>query len=125
MPATFDIGLGQSRDRVRLRLGDVDTENALLDDATYDGAIAQYGENGAASFLAASLVAQYGQYPVVTDDNGVTLDYSERIKAWQWVVAQAASDPPATVSGAAQASVMQPTRATGTRDEYGRPVRYW
>jgi len=127
MAATFDNALTTARDRLRLRLGDVETEHALLDDATYDGAVDEYGENGAAAFLASSLVAQYGQYPVTTDENGVTLDFSERLKAWQWVAAQAGSAPPTALgSSAATVSVTLPTRASrsGAVDEYGRPVRY-
>ena len=126
MSATFSPSLATARDRLRMRLGDVDTEHALLADETYDGAISQYGENGAAAFLAAALVAEYGQYPTRTDENGVTLDFTDRLRAWQWVVEQANSAP-VYASGGVQSASVTLTRRDGwdsRADEYGRPVRW-
>ena len=114
--ATFNPALSTERDEARLRLGDTDTEHALRDDATYDALISKYGLEGAVTLLAQGLVAEYGQYPTRTDENGVTLDFTERLTAWRFIVSQAGRAPAplvflAETAPGAGASVSLVTRA--------------
>lgn len=123
--ATYDAGLSTAKDRLRRLLGDVDPEYPLLDDATYDGAVSQYGEAGAAVFLAESLAAEYAQLPVRTDDNGVALDFSERVRTWQALAATMRANPsPGGAAAVSRTSVLLAERAvrSSTTDEYGRPA---
>lgn len=134
--ATYDAGLGNAVSRLRRLLGDVDTEHALLDDATYEGQVNQYlsagaeprlAEHLAAIFLLDGLAAEYGQLPVRVDERGVTLDYSERVRTWQALAATLRANPP-TAGGVTvgRTSVLLPTRYgwSSAVDEYGRPPRY-
>ena len=131
MSATFDPTLPSARDRLRLLLGDYDTANALRDDETYDGAIAAYGEPGAAAYLADGLAAEYAQYPVTTSADGTSLDFSERVKTWQALAATMRTSPPAGAASGAAFGTLLTSRATGMGvDEYGRPTnttgrRWW
>lgn len=140
MTATYDPNVATAKDRLRRRLGDTFTETPILADETYQGAIDLYGgsaddapnlpaENAALVFLAASLVAEYAAYPVRVDENGVTLDFSERVKGWQYVVSQAQTSPSyPTTSAPASWGIGLPYRAGWpATDEYGRPVspRWW
>lgn len=115
--ATWNPALVSLRDEARLRLGDTNAEHALRDDATYDALITKYGLNTAVVVLAQGLVAEYGQLPVRVDENGVTLDFSERLRAWQYIVTQAQTAPPepvtvtATVAAVGPSSVLMPVRA--------------
>jgi hypothetical protein len=121
MPATFHPELDRAIDRLRLRVGDVDVEHSLMDDSTYTGAVDAYGENTAAAYLAASLIALFGQLPVRVDEEGKTLDFSERIRAWQVIIDQASGGTIVGVSSVGSFSVTLAQRyAPTTVDEYGR-----
>jgi uncharacterized iron-regulated membrane protein len=127
MSATFHPELDRALDRVRLLVGDTDSEHPLLDDETYQGVIERYGETEAAAYLATSLASTYGQLPVRVDEQGVTLDYSERVRTWQALAATLRANPPTTGGvTVGRTSVLLPSRAGwgSTVDEYGRPPRY-
>lgn len=124
--ATFDPTLATAKDRVRRLLGDPDTGQAMLPDATIPGAIDTYGETGAVIFLAESLAAEYGQLPVTTSADGTSLDYSERVKTWQALAKTMRDNPPvpAGQTGGSTFGVTRTERMPADTDEYGRSTVY-
>lgn len=124
--ATFHPELDRGLDRVRRLLGDTDTGQAMLPDATIQGAIDIYGETGAVAFLAESLAAEYGQLPVSTSADGTSLDYSERVKTWQALAKTMRDNPPvpSDQGGSATFGISRSERLTADEDEYGRSVAY-
>lgn len=126
MSATFDEALTTAKDRVRRLLGDADIGQAMLSDATIQGAIDIYGEPGAVAFLAEGLAAEYGQLPVSTSADGTTLDYSERVKTWQALAKTMRATPPVPQSqpGGSTFGVTRTERMSTDEDEYGRSTVY-
>ncbi len=85
--ATFDPALSSMRDKIRLLLGDTDTENALLQDATIDAALVDYSYRKAVILLAQSLIAIAGQQPSdYSESGGVTLRWADRVAGWRSVI---------------------------------------
>lgn len=78
MAATFDPGLGSTRDRLRLELGDTDTSAPVLADETYDALYATYAGESTATrryqlailALARAILAKVAQQPVLVDEIG-------------------------------------------------------
>lgn len=83
MTFTFTGNLNTALDRIRDVIGDTNAADALRTDERINAAIAQYGEDGAIAWLANSLVAEFAQQPVRVTSDGQSIDYSERVKAWQ------------------------------------------
>ena len=96
MGATYKTDLLTVKDRLRFRLGDTDTANALLQDAEYAAAYRIEGtEDKAAVYLAKGLIRKFAQDPVRVVADGVTLDFSGRVSAWRELVQEVT----ATVNG--------------------------
>lgn len=86
--ATFDPALLTDRDFVRDQLGDIYTEHPLRFDPTYDFYIAEFGRDEAVVRIARGLVAEYAIQPIRTTEDGVDLDFSQRLEAWKYIIAQ-------------------------------------
>lgn len=91
MAATYTNTLLVAKDRIRFRLGDTDTTNALLDDNEIAAAISlKSDEDAALLYLAKGLLARWGREPVRVVADGTTLDFGERVAVWREIVAEAA-----------------------------------
>lgn len=81
---TFDPALPTNRDHIRLALGDTDINAPMLSDDTIDTALAGYSYSQALAILADALIAEYGQMPDrYSEDQGLSLQWTQRIAAWQ------------------------------------------
>lgn len=103
--ATFDPTLAASLDHIRLALGDTDTTDPMILDSTITAALAEYSYATALALLADALVAKYGQMPdKYSEDKGVSMQWTQRLKAWERVAALARSgaisDPAGTTDTA-------------------------
>lgn len=86
MTATYTSDLKYTiRDRIRYRLGDTDTTNALVTDAEIAAALdlESQVETDALVFLADGLIARYGREPIKITQDGQTLDFTGRLAMWQ------------------------------------------
>lgn len=123
--ATFDPTLAAAKDRVRRLLGDTDTTQPLLADATIQGAIDYYGEVGATVFLAEGLAAEYGQLPVTTTADGTTLNFAERVKTWQTLADTLRQHPTVIRTGQGETfGVSRAKRTDVNLDDYSRAPVY-
>jgi len=85
--ATFDPALPTYKDHVRLALGDTDVATPLLVDSTIDAKLGLFSYSEAVAQLAEALISQFAQKPSdYTDKNGVSIKWSERVKAWRELV---------------------------------------
>lgn len=93
MTATYDSNSIATvlKDRIRFILGDTDTANPLLTDEEIAAALTYKSNVEADSllFLARGLLARYSRSPVKVTQDGQTLDFSERVKTWRELVADA------------------------------------
>lgn len=89
MPATFDPQLTKVRDRLRFLIGDTDLAAPLLDDVTYDAALALYPDwRSAGADLAAGLASRYAQEPDSIAISGeITLSWRNRVQRWTQLAA--------------------------------------
>ena len=86
--ATFDPALGDPRDKVRLLLGDTDTDAALLDDATIDAMLDANTYRTAVAVLAQGLINRFSQEPESFKAGQISLSWGARISAWQELIKQ-------------------------------------
>lgn len=86
---TYDESLSLPRDRVRLRIGDINPLNPLRQDETIAALVGAVGELGAIEVLATSLATEYAQRPDSISDNGQSISWSKRVTAWEGIAAQA------------------------------------
>lgn len=89
MAATFDPLLTTVRDRLRFQLGDTNTVDPLLDDATYDAALAMYPDwRSAGADLASGLASRFAQEPDSIAISGeITLSWRSRVQRWTQLAA--------------------------------------
>jgi hypothetical protein len=118
MAATYDDTLPSARDRARFALGDTDVpDGAMLQDETYDAAIAERGEAAAIAFLAGGLRARLAQDPSSYSDPDMAVSFADRGAALQ--------DAAALAGGGFATRSTAPVRACDERDaEYRRPWRW-
>lgn len=83
MAATYDLTLPTDKDHIRLALGDIDTDNPLLQDETILVKLQSFGYREALAQLAEGLASQYAQMPDSFTDDGMQLTWRERISNWQ------------------------------------------
>jgi hypothetical protein len=90
MTATYDPTLATVKDRLRFRLGDSDPGEFLLSDEEIAAVLSLKAddEDSALLYLAKGLIRRYSREPVRTSADGVTMDFSDRLKAWQEIVAE-------------------------------------
>ena len=90
MTTTYSTALTLVRDRLRFRIGDTDTANALLSDEEIAGAVTlKTDEDAALLYLAKGLLARWGRAPVKFSADGASYDFSERVAVWREIVAEA------------------------------------
>ena len=83
---SYDPTLATARDKLRFRLGDVNTAAELLPDATYTAALDAHDddETAAALQLLDGLIALYAQMPSKTStDAGASVEWKDRLEAWK------------------------------------------
>lgn len=85
---SFDPLLPTDKDIIRDLLGDTDEANELRSDAYILANITRLGSMEAAlAWTARSLIAEISQQPVKTRlSDGLSVDYSARIPAWQAIL---------------------------------------
>jgi hypothetical protein len=85
--ASYNELLETDLDRARSMLGDTVVEpasKALHSDEHITAVLTAEGSlTAAVAYLADELVTRFGQEPVRITDDGSTIDFSERIKAWR------------------------------------------
>ena len=121
---TYNPTLATPLDRLRYLLGDVDTDAALLPDATYTAVLGLYAndERLSAIQLATGLITRYAQEATSVSLGGISASYANRIKGWQDLIArlraELASEATLANSGF---DVLRPQRADDNeRAEYRR-----
>lgn len=83
MSATYSNNLPTAKDRMRQLLGDTNMANALRQDEEYLALLAGYTtETEATAVMAESLAAQFAQEPGYISTDGVTVQWSDRVKTW-------------------------------------------
>jgi hypothetical protein len=88
--ATYDNTLATTKDKIRFRMGDTDTVDALLQDEEIAAALNLTAtEDAAVAFLANGLIQRYSRDPIKVTADGVTMDFSAKIEAWQRMVTEA------------------------------------
>ncbi len=92
MTFSYDPNLTLPRDRVRLRIGDINPLNPLRQDETIAALVGAVGELGAIEVLATSLAAEYAQRADSIGDNGQSISWSRRVTTWLEVAARARAD---------------------------------
>lgn len=121
MAATFDPALTDALDRLRFRLGDTDTTNALLPDETITALLTLHSddEDLAALALARGLIQRYAQEPTSVSVDGMSVSWGERVESWRALVADLVLVT-GTQPGLRIRRLSRPTLIAGL-DEYGRP----
>jgi len=84
MTATFDNTLATPLDRVRRNVGDTNTALPLREDEEILAVLTMYGgdEAAATAAVASGLAVEYAQRPDSISDDGTTITWRERVKAW-------------------------------------------
>ncbi len=123
MAATFDPTLPTDRDWLRFMLGDVDVSAPLLDDATYDAALARFTDRRAAGAeLASGLASRFAQEPDSIAVSGeITLSWRVRVQRWTQLAAIWTSDL-AAETAKAQSSLQSIAPSRGDEDGCGEYV---
>lgn len=87
MTWTFDPALSTARDKVRLALGDTDTNDQQIPDESIAAMLAAYGDDvGAASVaLAESLAAKYARLASDISVDGASFDYSALVENYRQI----------------------------------------
>lgn len=121
MAATFDPLLTTVRDRLRFQLGDTNTVEPLLDDTTYEAALAMYPDwRSAGADLASGLASRFAQEPDSIAISGeITLSWRTRVQRWTqlaaiWTAAVAADAETAM----SKLHSLRPDRDDDERGEY-------
>ena len=94
---TYDAARGSDRDKARELLGDapvdapgsttLDADLALRSDEDMDAILAREGFARGVAWLAAGLYAEFAQQPSRISASGKTIDYADRLKAWEALAA--------------------------------------
>jgi hypothetical protein len=110
---TYDPALSTVRDRMRLRLGDVESAE-LYPNATYDALLALWTTEDRALYeLAKALIVRYAQQPDDVSITGAgTFKWAERLATWRALVADLglALGLTSTLGGAATVATIPPQR---------------
>lgn len=127
MSGTYNDNVAEPKDKIRAILGDTTTTEWLHTDSHIVAVLTWQGSiDAAVAFLARELIARYAPQPVLVSADGMSQDYSDRLKSWQAIVdrADAALSTDSTGSGAI---VMVPADygADSAADEYARPSTWW
>lgn len=121
---TYVESLPLPRDRVRLRIGDIDPTNPLRQDETIAALIGAVGELGAIEVLATSLATEYAQRADSIGDNGESISWSKRVTTWLEVAARARVDLTAQNAGAADVSTGLLTSLRPVRSDLAYRAEY-
>lgn len=124
MVFTYDPTLALPRDRVRLRIGDIDPANPLRQDETIAALVGAVGELGAIEVLATSLATEYAQRADSIGDNGQSISWSKRVTTWLEVAARARVDLAAQNAGAADVSTGLLTSLRPVRSDVVQVAEY-
>lgn len=124
MTATFDPTLTTTRDRLRFQLGDTDISAPLLEDVTYDAALALYPDwRSAGVDLATALASRFAQEPDSIAISGeITLSWRARVQNWTRLAALWAAELGTSQSGIASTRALRDVVSTG---EYVLPRERW
>ncbi len=111
------------KDRCRFILGDTDTANPLLTDEEIAAALTYKSsvETDALVFLAKGLLARYSRSPVKITQDGQTLDFSERVKTWRELVADAERSATSTPTAGIRIRRLSRPANISTTTEYTGP----
>jgi len=90
MAYTYSATRGSDLDRARELIGgakvveatDADPGEALRSDADIEAVLAREGFQRGVAWLGAMLYAEFAQQPMRITASGKTIDYSDRLKAW-------------------------------------------
>lgn len=127
MSATYNPSLATPTDRMRLALGDTNTDAPLRPDDTYAAMLAHHGgdERKAKIELADGLVTQYAQMPSRLElaGDGGAAEWKDRLGAWSSLAKRLRDEieRDARAAAARAASgfrVLRPTRDGCVRGEY-------
>lgn len=120
---SFDPSLAEPRDVSRFWLGDWG-EVELLTDDQYDASLSAYGLEPGTAFLADGLAAKYAQQPDrVTLPSGLSVAWSERVKAWAALALRLRTGQGLGAGGISMVGVTY--GAPDPTDEFARPLRWW
>lgn len=122
MSGTYQDSLPSDRDRARATLGDTSASDWLHTDDHINAVLTWKGSlDAAVAFLAGELIARFAQEPVRKTAQGESLDYSDRLKSWQAIVAKAEAAASVT-SGVGGIQMVAATYggANSTADEFSR-----
>ena len=123
---TYDPALPTSRDRVRDQLGDIDVENPIRGDETYDAMLQEYeyDENKVIARMARAFASQFARNPSsVSIPGGPSVSWSDRVANWR----QMAKDAEAAVSVTTGIVISEQRQRDGqpTTSEYRRDWSTW
>ena len=117
---TYDPALPTTRDKIRLLVGDTDTTAELLPDATYDAAIAAYGETwklAAAEMAEAVAVAIERQVSSFSAGGEITVGWSDRTRTLRALAVRLRQEAATDALGAITTVALE-REGSGTTPEY-------
>jgi len=116
MTVTYSPTLSLARDRIRFRLGDTDTGDALLQDEEISAFLTLNGsdEDAALLALAKGLISRYSRLPVSFTADGVTMNFGQRISSWREIAGSVDSS-----GSSIRIRTVKPSIANSGRTEFG------